>query len=370
MKKVLILSTVHLWNDNRILYKEIASMKKLNFSLTYIVQHQNTKPFELNGINVLPIPIVFSKKKRLFTLQKIVYEIIKKENFDVIHFHDPELILLMFWVKKKFNINIIFDIHENVSAAILDKNWIPKIVRPIMVSIYKIIENIFIRKFDRLIIAEKSYSKIYGKKAIQVLNYPILLPEINNKEYGNINFVYTGAIMEIRGIWQMLNIFKQINEKFPNTSFTLVGRFAPLSLENDVNFFLINNNLNENVKIHGGVSISKVNEILKNSHIGFSILKPIGNYLESLPTKIFDYMNNKVVIIASNFPLYNEYIDIPQTGITVDYHDIDNSVNKISELVGNDELMKKMAQNGYSSIKENWNWENEEKKLLKVVNHL
>ena len=67
---------------------------------------------------------------------KMVYLKAKALDCDVYHFHDPEL--LPYGIKlKKAGKKVIFDSHEDVSAQIKDKPWIPKIIRGLVSSIYK-----------------------------------------------------------------------------------------------------------------------------------------------------------------------------------------------------------------------------------------
>ena len=70
---------------------------------------------------------------------KMVYLKAKALDCDVYHFHDPEL--LPYGIKlKKAGKKVIFDSHEDVSAQIKDKPWIPKIIRGLVSSIYKAYE--------------------------------------------------------------------------------------------------------------------------------------------------------------------------------------------------------------------------------------
>jgi glycosyltransferase involved in cell wall biosynthesis len=370
LKKILVLSTVHLFDDNRILYKEIESLKKMNCDITYAVQYPSNLSLDFIDIRIYPLPIIKNKFNRLFFLQKKIYNLMKAEKFDIIHFHDPELLFLAYFIKKKFHCKILFDVHENISASILDKNWLPKFSRKFLAMLYSTIEMNITKNFDKIIIAEKSYRKIYGPDSIEILNFPKLLPEKNEKDYDKMRFVYAGDISEIRGIWQMLDIFKIIRAKNQNASFDLIGRFVSEKLKTNVEKFILQNRLNNKIKIHGRLNINQVNDILKTSTVGFALLKPIPNYLESLPTKIFDYMNNKIFVIASNFPLYTEYIDRPQTGITLNYNSYQKQLTDSIKVISNPNKVKEMAENGYRLVKKSCNWQGEEKKLNQIYEEL
>ena len=370
LKKILVLSTVHLYDDNRILFKEIESLKKLNCFITYAVQYPSHLSHTLNGIRVLPLPITKNKFKRLFLLQKKIISLIKSEKFDVVHFHDPELLFLTYLIKKKFNTKIIFDVHENISASFMDKNWLPKYSRTIIAKVYSVMEKNIIKNFDKIIIAEKSYRKMYGPDSIEILNFPTLLPEKTEKKFDIMRFVYAGDISELRGIWQMLDIFNTVQLKNPDASFDIIGRFVSCKLKSEVKEYILKNGLKDKIRIHGRLSINKVNDILDTSTIGFALLKPIPNYLESIPTKIFDYMNNKIFVIASNFPLYKEYIDNRKTGITINYNSYKNELKDHIKIISNTSYVKKMAENGYQLVKKTCNWKGEEEKLLKIYKEL
>ena len=74
--------------------------------------------------------------------------------------------------------------------------------------------------------------------------------------------------------------------------------------------------------------------------------------------------------ICSDFPIYDYYIKEKNTGICIDVENIDSSVNKIESLINNIDLMKLMSENGMFAVRNEFNWESEEKKLLKVYQEI
>lgn len=369
MNKILVLSTVHHLVDNRIFFKEVESLKKISSNITFAVPHPNENLKEYNGVKIFPLKVEKSILKRLFTLHVVVYKLIKKEKFDFIHFHDPELMLLMSIVKRKDKAKVIFDIHENIGPSIKDKYWIPKILRGLITFLYTNIENRLIAKLDTLIIAETSYRETYGENPIEILNYPWVLKKNATlvKDFtGKLNFVYAGDIMARKGIWKMIDIFEKIYDELQEPHFDLLGRFVPPELEREVKAYIKTNKLEDRITIHGRVPIEEVNRILEYSHIGFSILEPVANYIGSLPTKIFDYMNNKMVVIASDFPLYKKYVDDCNTGMTINFHEHEKHYNEMLTLFKSPEKLSIMAENGYNKVENEWNWSEQEKKLLQI----
>ncbi len=372
LAKIVILTTVHGKKDTRIFFKEILSLKKKYSEISFVVPDENNEIFFESGIKIIPLPIPRSKQERLIDNQKKAWKIVKDENPDIVHFHDPELILFGYILKKRLKIKVIFDIHENVSASFKDNLWIPSFLKPAITPLYKVIEKLLIKRFDALIIAESSYRKTYGKKPVEILNYPILPEKIIEEKSFNepFNLVYVGGIWERRGAFKMLELFQQLLNKGFNVNLFLVGPFVPQSLEEKIKELINKNNLNERVKIYGKLPLKDVYSVLEKSHLGLSLMKDIGNYRESLSTKIFEYMAHSIPFVVSDFPIYEKYAVKEKTGLTVDYENDIEIFEKVSSLLQNPAEMKRMGIAGLEAVRTKWNWENEEKKLLRLYEEL
>lgn len=371
--KIAVVSTVHFYKNARVYFKSVISIKKKYDDLIFIVPAAQTEPFVENDVSIDPLPIPKSRFDRFIKNQFYIYKKLKNNKPDIIHFHVPELILLMLFMKKKFGCKIIFDVHENVPLSFKDKYWIPCFLKPILPFTYSKIEKIAIKSFDAVIIAETSYKKNYDESVIEILNYPII-NNINNdltKDFnGELKFVYVGNITKTRGIFKILDSFLLLQKKYNYLTLTLIGSFAPSSLYEQIIEFIAENNLQNNVSILGELPLNEVYEILNEMHFGYAILEPIGNYIESLPTKIFDYMSHGIPYVVSDFPIYKKYTIDSNTGIVADYFNTDEIVEKISKLIENREELSVMSENGKTAVKNDWNWESQEKKLLNLYKSL
>ena len=370
MSKILILSTVHHYQDARI-FKEITSLKKNYSDINFMVRTEKENDFIENGVKIISLPSTNSIIDRV-KLQRLAWEKIKNLMPEIIHFHDPELIVLGFLVRKFMNIKIIFDIHENISASFKDNVWLPRYLKPILPFLYNRFEKFLIKKFNALIIAETSYRQIYGSKPIEILNFPILkrnIAEVKNFEEP-ISFVYTGVVWERRGIFQMLNLVDRLIKNGSNIKFNLVGQFVSGSLKSKVENFIVEHNLESVVQIYGRKTILEVYKILEKSHVGLSLMKDIENYKESLSSKIFDYMSMSIPYVVSDFEIYQKYTVEANTGITVNYNDDDEIYDKTLKLISDKEKLKELGNNGRIYSQNEWNWESQEIKLLNLYREL
>lgn len=367
--KILFLSTVHNYPDLRIINKELYSLKENYTNLFYIGQHSSAESFYENEIKVIPLKIVINRFDRIFKLQYDAYQqiIIIKPN--IIHFHDPELIPLMWFLKKKLKLKVIFDVHESVAESFKDKVWLPKFARKVLPCIYSFLEKYLIKNFDEIIIVKESFWKIYGNGAIVIKNFPkiILAKSLSNKDFsGHLNLVYAGVITEDRGIFTILNVFNKLLEFNYDISLTLIGRVDSSELETKIINFINENNLKTKIILTGQIAISDVYEILKNSHFGFSLLRPTISYKNAISTKIFDYMANSIPYIVSNFKIYNEFTVNADTGITANYEDVTEITDKVFKLLNDRSRLNQLGKNGFKMVKTKWNWKSEEVKLLNL----
>jgi len=126
---------------------------------------------------------------------------------------------------------------------------------------------------------------------------------------------------------------------------------------------------NKNLYITGRIPHVDVKKYLSIADIGFSILYPEPNFLKSLATKLFEYMEAGIPYIASNFEYWDQITKSEKCGISVDPRNQIEINRALHLLVKNKELRTRLGESGLkASVK--YTWSNEEKKLLDVYNRL
>jgi glycosyltransferase involved in cell wall biosynthesis len=371
MKRICHLTSVHPVFDIRIFHKECISLAKNGFEVTLIAPGQGL-PYEKDGVNIFLVNIPVRRLKRMVFITFLMFFSARKTKAEVYHFHDPELmfcgVLLRLTGKK-----VIFDIHENVRLSFKTKEWVPKILRGLLAVLYFGAERFCLLFFNRLILAEDSYQKFYPiKKSTVVLNYPILkhYDHIDKENEKPLRLVYTGVVHVLKGVWEMLDLVKSLHQQGIKCQMLLVGEVRPERLLIEINEFLRENQLNDIVKLTGRVQFTEVAAFIQNSDIGLSLLKPIPNYYESLPTKIFEYMQFGLPVITNNFPLYKKYIEESGAGICVDISLRDELIGQVVKLLGDKTRIEELGQKGIFAVTTKYNWAMESRKLIKVYNNL
>ena len=107
--KVCILTSVHPPFDNRIFHKEAKSLTKAGYDVTLIAQHD--KDEVVDGIRIVPLPKPKNRIERMTKTVWMVFRLALKENADVYHFHDPELIIIGLMLRARGK-KVIYDIQD------------------------------------------------------------------------------------------------------------------------------------------------------------------------------------------------------------------------------------------------------------------
>src|SRR5699024_934678 len=127
------------------------------------------------------------------------YRKAKRQKADIYVFHDPEL-LFVGKLLKKTNNTVIYDIHEDYVTSILQKTYLPKLLRKLIAKGYTTIEKWCTCNME-ISLAEKYYYDIY-QRGTCILNYPLLnktnIQHRRNKPLTN-KILYTGNVTVDRG---------------------------------------------------------------------------------------------------------------------------------------------------------------------------
>lgn len=362
--KVCHISTVHPIYDIRIFEKECQVLNRAGYEVFLIVHSQSNE--EIRGVKIIALPIAKNRLARALKNGVWAFYHAKKIRAAVYHFHDPELI---FWgyffslMKKK----VIYDVHENVPLTILNKEWIPGVLRSFFYSTFEKLENRCARKMSLLVTATPTIRDRFlnlGCKAVDINNFPIV------DEFRDVNFdwnrkeravCFIGAMDRYRGIVEMTRAIGKTDGKL-----FLAGTFSPASHRNMVT------NLDgwKQVEEMGQLDRSGVAKVLGRSMAGLVLLHPRRNYLDSLPIKMFEYMSAKIPVIASNFPLWQKLIQEEQCGLCCDPLKPGEIAQAIHWIFDHPEEARKMGERGRRAVVEKYNWESEAKKLLVLYNEL
>jgi len=365
VKKVCHMTSAHSRHDVRIFEKECSSLAKYGYDITLIV-NDDIEDEVTNDVKI--VSTKFKPKNRidrLFNSKKIIFKKAIEIDADIYHFHDPDLIIVGNNLKK-LGKKVIFDSHEDVPAQILDKQWIPGLIRGVISYLYKKYEIKSARKYDAIISVTphivRRLSNI-NSNTIMITNYPIIDIERRIIRITSNSICFAGGISEQ---WCHDKIIKSL-ENIDGIEYLLAGDCTSEYME-----LLKSLPGWDKVNYIGKVSHEEVRNIYSKSIAGVALNfssqakdeGTLGN------TKLFEFMEAGLPVICTNYKLWKEIIDEYQCGIYVNPNNIYEISSSINYILANKEKAYIMGQNGRKAVEEKYNWNTQEEILLKMYDNI
>ena len=358
MKKIAHITSVHKRYDPRICYKQSQSLS--NQYDTSLIVMDGKGDEKINKLKIVDLGKPKNRILRIIQSPFKLYFFIRKNKFELIHIHDPELIFLGFFLKI-INKRVIFDSHEDFPKQLLTKDWLVWPINYIFSTISNFLEKYLYHIFDYVIVADEDVSRKFKKYGIEVeciKNYPMLTVNPLDWKDRNNEVSYLGALSFDRGTDVIVDSLELINQ---NININLIGSFA----NNSIKEYVKASHNFKRVKLWGYQKIKDAYKITRKSKIGLIPLKNIPNYEFAEPTKLYEYMMLEIPVICTNIPLWSKIIKQNKCGIMVE-NNVEDISKAINFLMNNEKTAKQMGKNGRTAILKKLNWKVESKKLLKI----
>ncbi len=371
MIKICVLSSSHPWNDNRILYKEVASLaEKYEVELHARANFQRKK---LGGVTIMGLSAV-----RMPRIRNVLTLLVRamRSKARIFHIHDFYLLPVAVFLKFFCGRRVLYDVHENYSHVVVVRSPGPKIFRSIIARIVSFFEQLTLPILDGCIVAEKSYlSHIqpFNINTIQVLNYPIAIQPVELSAACGYQMVYSGVITEARGALYMIDFvdaLKRLGVKECHLS--IVGRYYGEKLDEKMRNSIRRLGLEKQISLNISATHMNYETIRKSyegSNIGLAFLSRVPHYMYSVPTKFYEYMQHGLIVAASDFPLWTRFVDENDAGITMSCEDAESAATKLIEF-SRTQNIPAIREENKKRAEQNYRWESEARKLLDFYGRL
>lgn len=368
--KVIHISTLHFRYDPRIVYRMASSTATVHQTFVLLPQADASLS---NDISFRSLPAFKSLWLRLLLSHPVALWYCLRIKADIVHIHDPELMPLAFMLKWLAGTHIVYDIHENVRKQLSFK-----------FSNNSLILKWFYTYFDRLarqhfylILAEFSYQDEYKATRYEpavILNYPSLpfFKHFIRHDYTpTLTLFYVGQLSIARGIDTLIQALALLKKREIQLNVNLFGGFE-FDLHKAEELLQIKdfNEVKDLLTFHGKTDARLVFSYAHEAIAGFALLKPVGDFPESYPTKIFEYMALELPVITSDFPLYRSVVEAHQCGFCIDPTNAQQLADTLVWLIEHPEEARQMGKNGRKAVEQDYNWQSEEDKLLKFYKQI
>lgn len=365
MTKVCHITSAHGPEDVRIFYKECVSLARAGYE-TYLVQRG--KDYEKNGVHIKGFgEVTGGRLKRMTQVARRAYKTALTVNADIYHFHDPEFLPYGLKLKKQGKI-VIFDSHEDTLGSILEKEWIPLPTRKIVYAWFRGLQEEVCRQIDAVVTVTPHVTVFFQQinpRVKQISNFPILTEAIPDILRQPGTLVFAGGV---NPSWNHHTIIRAL-EKLPECRYLFCGPVQNTYLQELKALPAWNR-----AQYLGEIPHTEVSKLLASSAIGMAVISycrnsdwkngTMGN------TKIFEEMMAGLPVICTDFTLWQEFVDRWHCGLLVNPNDPEAIAAAVQYLLSHPDEAQQMGENGRRAVKEEFNWDIEEKKLFALYEEI
>lgn len=363
---------MHDWKDDRIFERACVGLSNLGHEVHLIaspqMKHYLSEEGQKDGspTSVVNNVTLHWLKKRNGWKRRIISSLeaahyARSLQADIIHFHDPDLLPFMLWIKWR-GATVVYDVHENYASRFF-RPRIPKFIASLLSVGYRKIENWLIRQFDGAIFVTESLKNLCSsceEKALVVGNLPYLkllkqstLPE---KKYPRITIVTSGTISDERNATQTVEAAQELKKRgVEAVDFLFAGKYT--SECKKAMLRIIEKEKLNNVRLEGMLPYLKNFQRVGMAHIGCVFYEDNINNRIGLPNRAFEYMYSGLMILGDDFPEVRRLIEETQCGIVTNSKNPKELADKIESLLDNPELIQELGNNGRRAVMKNYNFE-------------
>jgi glycosyltransferase involved in cell wall biosynthesis len=361
LKKVVFTVTNDLSYDQR-MARICTSLANANYDIELVGRkRKNSVPLTKKSYCQKRLNCFFEKGKIFYIEYNIrLFFYLLFKNVDVVSSVDLDTLLPCTLISRIRSKKLVFDAHEYFTE-------VPEVTnRKLIKSIWETIAKLCIPKVDSSYTVGKKLAEIFTEKHHKTFEVIRNVPDLttNNKPQ-TLNFkpiiLYQGDLNEGRGLEQMIESMQKIDAEF-----LIAGN--GLLLEN-LKQLSIDFHVSEKVKFLGYINPDELKTLTANATIGVNILENKGlSYFYSLANKFFDYMHAGVPQICAPFPEYENINTQFNVALPCECK-VERIIEKINSLLKDEKMYEKMHAECLNA-KEIFNWQKEEKKLLKIYGEI
>lgn len=358
--RVVHLTSLHRPDDVRIFLKECCSLARAGFEVHLVAPDASEEMREGVAVHSFEVPGGPRPLRIALRLWR-AWRAARRLRPDICHFHEPELVPVALLLKRT-GARAVYDVHEDhVSTQLYEPYRLGKRLG------FRLLETLARHTCDGFVAATPVIAEAFPPgRTISVRNLPLLeaLPTRPPARNGHANVVYVGGLTYPRGLREMVDAARRLSD--PKARLVLVGSFGAPEIAREAESLPGW----DRVDYWGHVAHAEVQTRLAEAQVGLVVLHPEESYVESLPTKLFEYMAAGLPVVVSDFPYFHSLLDTIGCATFVDPLDPTEIAGAIDELLSDEATAREMGARGAAAVRESLNWRREEARLLELYRQL
>jgi glycosyltransferase involved in cell wall biosynthesis len=363
-----MVTTAHPWGDPRVFERELAACLAWGLETHVFMPLQAPPP--RSGWSADPNLVLHplratgsGRAARLRLALGVWRELLRHGPFALVHFHDPELVPAMALLSVfRPDSYLLYDIHEDLPLQVASKDYLPAWLRLPTARLAACMLRTASGLFSGFAPATEAIALAWPASRTRVLhNYPKALfsrsgtPERAPDPH---RVLYVGGLSRVRGIPLALEAMRLARRRLPELRLELIGWVMDPETAGAIAAARA-----EGWCAHvDRLGPEALRARAEGAGIGLATLLPRPNYLESLPTKLFEYMAMGIPVLASDFPLWRQLVESAGAG-RVTAPAPGPMADALVELASDPVRLRRCAEAGRAAYRERYRWEVEARQL-------
>ena len=344
---VLVLTTVHVPRDARILHRQVRTLLEAGHRVTMAAPWSATGSTPPAGVEVIDMPRAAGRRRlrALVASRRLLARL--PADVDLVLLHDPELLAAAAVTRPAAP--LVWDVHEDVGSSLADKRWLPRPARWVTRAAVRRAER-WAERNVHLLLAEEAYAERFHGRHPVVRNFPWERPLGPVERQRRV--VYLGRVSAHRGARELIRLGRLLQPD--GVELVVIG-----AADADVREELQQAQLARVLRWHGFLPNPEALELVGGALAGLSLLHDVANYRHSMPTKVLEYMERGIPVITTPLPLAKALVEENSCGNVVAFGDPDAAAEAVRRLLEDEGERARQARNARASALARYTWDSE-----------
>jgi hypothetical protein len=362
-----VVTTAHPWGDPRVFERELAACLEWGVE-THVFIPLAEVPAR-SGWNadprlvVHPLPVPRGRLARFRLALGVWREVLRHGPFSLVHFHDPELVPAMALLGiLRPEAYTLYDIHEDLPLQMESKVYLPPALRMPLARLSSCMLRAARELFSGFAPATEAIAQAWPAARTRVLhNYPKALFQragIPERDPDPNRVLYVGGLSRVRGTVLAVEAVREARRRLPDLRLDFIGWILDPESAQAI----------RSAEAEGWCALTPrlgpeaLAERAAGAGIGLATLLPEPNYVQSLPTKLFEYMAMGIPVLASDFPLWRRLVEEAGAGRVVPPR-AETVAGALVQMGSDPAGLRRFAEAGRTAYRERYRWEAEARHL-------
>ncbi len=341
---VLVVTVVHRPLDARIWRRQIGALLDAGHRVTYAAPWSHFGQQPDSEVEIVDLPR--AEGRRRIHAVRAGREVLaaRGPTADVVLLHDPDLLVAAAGLDLPA---VVWDVHEDTAAALVDRDWMPVWARPVGRVGVRAAERWAERKLH-LILAEEGYRDRFRREHPVVPNVPVVPDRIDDRVEDRV--IYVGRLSRSRGLYEMIRLGEMLTGEITVEVVGWVeeGDEAALAAADRAGA----------VRWHGRGFVPNEEALRRVDGAlgGLSLIHDEPNHRRSLHTKVLEYLSRGVPVVATALPAPRRVLERHDVGIVVPFGDVAAAARAVRELRSDPDRRLQMGRRAHQAALEHYDW--------------